>query len=390
MTDHRPPAYPRLSRRSALKAGALAAVSALSGLARRAAAQDEDPPTEPFDPGGRVHVEYDETLLFNELYGYPPMLGRVEARFLRICTDPMRYSRTFVRNAHYADVLPIYGAVHMPDSLQSPPHNDVWFDVGEGYIHSSWVVPVQEVLNEPEPPQAIGEGFWGEITVPTSWQHWEPKLRSYRYFDMAYGAVFRVVERADEPDGRAWYRLEDDISPTVQYWVQAAHVRRIQPHEFDPISPQVPPREKRIEVNLRAQTVTCYEYSVPVFSTRCATGTTFIDDEGRAHEFKTPRGEYLMRYKRASRHMRGGAEIDDAFDLPGVPWCSFFTFGGIAIHGTYWHNDYGRPRSHGCVNVTPDAAKWIFRWCTPAVRHNELEHLTAAEERATATRVIVA
>ncbi|MEJ2353252.1 MAG: L,D-transpeptidase, partial [Anaerolineales bacterium] len=40
---------------------------------------------------------------------------------------------------------------------------------------------------------------------------------------------------------------------------------------------------------------------------------------------------------------------------------------GIAFHGTYWHNDYGRPRSHGCINLTSRAAKWIYRWTLPVV-----------------------
>jgi lipoprotein-anchoring transpeptidase ErfK/SrfK len=55
------------------------------------------------------------------------------------------------------------------------------------------------------------------------------------------------------------------------------------------------------------------------------------------------------------------------YDLPGVPWVSFFTGTGISFHGTYWHNDYGQPRSHGCVNLTPADAKFIYRWTRPAV-----------------------
>jgi hypothetical protein len=37
------------------------------------------------------------------------------------------------------------------------------------------------------------------------------------------------------------------------------------------------------------------------------------------------------------------------------------------MHGTYWHNDFGKERSHGCVNMTPQAAKWVFRWTLPSV-----------------------
>ena len=65
------------------------------------------------------------------------------------------------------------------------------------------------------------------------------------------------------------------------------------------------------------------------------------------------------------------------FDLPGVSFDSYF-WGAIAIHGTYWHNDYGRPRSHGCVNVPPQAAKWIYRWTTPVVPY-EKENLRVEE-----------
>ncbi len=62
-----------------------------------------------------------------------------------------------------------------------------------------------------------------------------------------------------------------------------------------------------------------------------------------------------------------GDAIEQIYNLPGVPWCSFFTGAGNAFHGTYWHNDYGRPRSHGCVNLPTESAKFIFRWTLPNV-----------------------
>jgi lipoprotein-anchoring transpeptidase ErfK/SrfK len=55
------------------------------------------------------------------------------------------------------------------------------------------------------------------------------------------------------------------------------------------------------------------------------------------------------------------------YDLPGVPWVSFFTGNGEAFHGTYWHNDFGHPRSHGCINLSNSAAKFIYRWTRPTV-----------------------
>jgi lipoprotein-anchoring transpeptidase ErfK/SrfK len=50
-----------------------------------------------------------------------------------------------------------------------------------------------------------------------------------------------------------------------------------------------------------------------------------------------------------------------------VPWVSYFTSNGVAFHGTYWHNAFGVPHSHGCINMTPQAAKWVYRWTTPFV-----------------------
>ena len=53
------------------------------------------------------------------------------------------------------------------------------------------------------------------------------------------------------------------------------------------------------------------------------------------------------------------------YELPGVPWVSFFVSTGVAIHGAYWHDNFGRRMSHGCVNMRPDDARWIYRWTTP-------------------------
>jgi len=74
------------------------------------------------------------------------------------------------------------------------------------------------------------------------------------------------------------------------------------------------------------------------------------------------------------RHMGNGNLTSDieAYELPGVPWVCFFHITGVAIHGTYWHTDFGRPRSHGCVNVPTEDAQWIYRWSFPIAPSNEM------------------
>ena len=64
------------------------------------------------------------------------------------------------------------------------------------------------------------------------------------------------------------------------------------------------------------------------------------------------------------------------YELYGVPWVSYFTESGIAIHGTYWHNDFGLPRSHGCINMPIDAARWIYLWSQPSLAPREKTHVS--------------
>ena len=65
----------------------------------------------------------------------------------------------------------------------------------------------------------------------------------------------------------------------------------------------------------------------------------------------------------------------NAYELPGVPWVSFFTTTGVAFHGTYWHNDFGRPKSHGCVNMRTEEARWLYRWTLPVVSPDQIRRI---------------
>ncbi|MDD2922313.1 MAG: L,D-transpeptidase, partial [Anaerolineales bacterium] len=61
------------------------------------------------------------------------------------------------------------------------------------------------------------------------------------------------------------------------------------------------------------------------------------------------------------------------YSTPAVPWCTFISGEGVAIHGAFWHNDFGERRLHGCINVKPEDAKWIFRWTTPYISVEQSE-----------------
>jgi lipoprotein-anchoring transpeptidase ErfK/SrfK len=244
---------------------------------------------------------------------------------------------------------------------EEPDYNRTWYRIGEeGYAHSGGIQPVQTHLNKPVKEIPM-EGVLAEVTVPFTDAYWGPGKNfpfAYRfYYETTYWITRTVQDNLEKP----WYRVADDKWEMI-FFVPAEHLRIIPKDELEPLSKRVKPKDKRIEVQLGKQLVVAYEYDKPVFSTRAATGAVFSN--GR---FPTPLGRHMTFHKRPSRHMAAGDLASNGYDLPGVPWICYINEKGVAIHGTYWHNDYGRPRSHGCINLTSTAAKWLFRWTLPAV-----------------------
>jgi lipoprotein-anchoring transpeptidase ErfK/SrfK len=162
-------------------------------------------------------------------------------------------------------------------------------------------------------------------------------------------------------DKSIWYRLLDDKFDQY-YCVPASHIRLLPNEELVPLSPNVPDENKRLEVRLEDQLLLAYEGGQTVFATSISTGGKRLSGT-----YTTPVGNFITYHKRPTRHMAVGDIASNGFDLPGVPWVLYITEGGISFHGTYWHNDYGHPHSHGCINMTPQAAKWLFRWTRPTV-----------------------
>jgi hypothetical protein len=243
-------------------------------------------------------------------------------------------------------------------------HNDLWYKTSGGFVFSGWVQPMLKYPLQPT-YYNVGEwGFWAEICQPYTAARLAPHssaAEKYRYY---YGTTYRVIGVQQDDEGHDWYQLFDELPPTASYWARAQHVRRITRAEMAPIRPFA--GDKRIEVDLSTQLVTCFEGDLVVFSCRCASGAAFTMDDGTIANFGTPKGQHYVVLKQASRHMIGEDETaPDYFDLPGVPWDTFFDLEGRAIHGAYWHNDFGVPRSHGCINVSVDAARWIYRWTYP-------------------------
>lgn len=276
--------------------------------------------------------------------------------------DAPTFSASRIRLAWRDAVIPILGVTFSEDNTS---HNQVWYQVGDGeYVHSGIVQPVRTTLNAIVKTLPEG-GALAEVTVPYTDAHWRPSKYepvAYRFY---YETTHWVIGTSNGDDGSLWYQVLDDKWEFI-YYVLGEHLRVIPAGELAPISPNIPSILKYIEVRLADQLIIAYEGYLPVFMARIASGARFSDGN-----FATPHGSYQTFHKRPSRHMAAGNLAANGYDLPGVPWICYFTESGIAIHGTYWHNNYGAPRSHGCINLTPQASKWLYRWTHPVVPQHE-------------------
>jgi len=118
---------------------------------------------------------------------------------------------------------------------------------------------------------------------------------------------------------------------------------------------QVPDGDAWVHVDLRQQTMTAYEGDVVVFATLISSGKSV----NRTHV-----GLYKVQHKMPYSDMHG--EPDDPYIVDRVPYVLYFDK-NEAFHGTYWHDHFGTPESHGCINLSVGDAKWLFDWSTPAL-----------------------
>jgi lipoprotein-anchoring transpeptidase ErfK/SrfK len=239
-------------------------------------------------------------------------------------------------------------------------YNRIWYELEDGgYAYSGGIQPVRTILNKPQ--QIPTRGVLGEVSVPYTDAYLEADTNSDLMYRLYFETVHWVAGAVDSTDGSIWYRLLDDKFDQY-YYVPAKHIRLLSNDELSPLSPNVPEENKRFEVRLDDQLLLAYESERIVYATRVSTGGKRLSGK-----YTTPVGDFITYHKRPTRHMAAGDIASNGFDLPGVPWVLYITEGGISFHGTYWHNDYGRPHSHGCINMTPQAAKWLFRWTMPTV-----------------------
>ncbi len=143
-----------------------------------------------------------------------------------------------------------------------------------------------------------------------------------------------------------WYRIGDN------QWVEQRQVGVVKP---SPRPADIGASDKWIEVNLYEQTLAAYEGDRMVYATLVSSGLP---------QWPTRPGLFHIWAKVRSDKMSGAEGYPDYYYLNDVPWIMYFDQ-AIALHGAYWHDRFGAPHSHGCVNLAPSDAQWLFDWATP-------------------------
>lgn len=121
---------------------------------------------------------------------------------------------------------------------------------------------------------------------------------------------------------------------------------------------------KWVDVSIKQQLLVAYLGRRPVYATLVSTGRDGMRDPEETTA--TVRGTYMIHAKHISGTMDGDDTTEDSFDLRDVPYIQYF-HKGYALHGAYWHDKFGRVRSHGCINLAPADAAWLFEWTEPHV-----------------------
>jgi hypothetical protein len=286
-----------------------------------------------------------------------PKQGRITLSGVNLYNEPSFKAKTIYTFGR-DEIVDISGESE-GDLGYGNPFNSTWYLVNnEGYTYSGWVQPVQTLYQRPviDIPKTSA---LGELTVPFSDTRQKMSILAGRSYRIYYSSTHWITGVAVNPNEKSiWYKIYDRLIQE-SFYVAAHEMRLVSSSELGLLSPEYPKENKHIYIDLATQSVTAFEDEKPVLVARCSSG-----DKGS----RTPLGDFSTYHKGPSIHMTNqGDAVGHIYNLPGVPWVSFFTGTGIALHGTYWHNDYGRPRSRGCVNLTPDDAIFIYRWTLPEV-----------------------
>jgi hypothetical protein len=297
-------------------------------------------------------------------------LGRVLYDDINSHVLPSSESKA-VDNYSFNDLVPYEQEISVKNGLSK---NEIWVQLPDSnYMLYKHLQPVEERLNEVISDISTS-GQLAEVTVPYTnavMNKWDGQHQENEDQIFFYGSTHWVYGLGKDEDGGLYYLVKEDRWDD-SYYVNATHMRLIGDDELEPISANIDDSRKSIRISLRDQYLVAYQDNEPVLISALSSGQLSGDVD-----LTTPTGDFFINYKRPSRHMVHSDRIGiNDNELYGVPWVSYFTDSGIALHGTYWHNDFSQPNSHGCINLPIPTARWLYLWTMPTVPPREKKYVS--------------
>ncbi|MCH9686787.1 MAG: L,D-transpeptidase [Deltaproteobacteria bacterium] len=202
-----------------------------------------------------------------------------------------------------------------------------------------------------------GSSFHGELlgeglVQPMVWTLPAPKLHTVSV-RQAPEADATVVAQLGPRKARVVLEQRDGFVRVDEGWILRSRVRMAEATE----APDgIESGERWIDIDLQEQVLVAYEGDTPIYATMISSGRG---------SHRTPTGVYRISRKVAERTMNSMADSSTSYSVDKVPWTAYFAT-GYALHAAFWHNGFGRRRSHGCVNLAPHDARALYQWMTPA------------------------
>jgi lipoprotein-anchoring transpeptidase ErfK/SrfK len=260
--------------------------------------------------------------------------------------------------------------------------NGVWWSTTQGYVTldsirpstSSWAAK-WTLPSASEAPN----GWWGKVTDDTHVRV-GPTTDAPIVGDLNAGVMVKVLSQQNGENVQGspvWYRI--DGGRFAGAWVHSSLVQKVAQPQPNTTAPTGSHPNTWIVVDRTASTLTFVQNGTPTFVTYVSVGKVGRD---------TPTGLYPLvakfTYDRMTSRSLGIQEA--GYDLPNVPFTQYFTTGGAAIHGTYWHDQFGTPMSHGCINVTWADGAYLFNLTQPSLPAGQNEIFTSPDS---ATPVLI-
>lgn len=253
--------------------------------------------------------------------------------------------------------------VSLHDPLPVAANGQDWYRINEReYIRADKLRPARPSgFRGVTVPQGFAGRFaWMIFPTPVSLDPGEPAAEYEEDSAVVPARSLVLVHEIREVDRRKWCRIGAGV------WVPHQRLAMVIPGN----RPEGVGRAERwIEVNLSEQTLSAYEGDQLVFATLISSGDA---------RFPTIEGLFRIRAKVRLGKMSGGEDDSDRYHVEDVPWQMYF-YDSYGMHASYWHDFFGLPNSHGCVNLAPGDALWLFEWTRPKSGKGNWQAATRAD-----------